>query len=110
MYESDGWRLSKFKQEYVNGYAILVRDNAFGPTWQSGLLYKLSEVELSISLIKLSVYFLTNRKFKIKVEGEFSTAREVMVRETQSSVLAPVMYSPCSAARGVILLSLSMIL
>jgi hypothetical protein len=62
-------------------------------TWNSGLLYKLSELEFSTSLIKLIVSLLTNRKFKFLVEGEFSTPRETEVRVPQGSVLAPVLYS-----------------
>jgi hypothetical protein len=46
-------------------------------SWPSGLLYKLPELEFSTSLIKLIASFLTNRKFKVLVEGEFSTAREL---------------------------------
>jgi hypothetical protein len=43
---------------------------AFDKTWHPGLLYKVSELKFSISFIKLIASFLTNRKFKVSVEGE----------------------------------------
>jgi hypothetical protein len=45
--------------------------------WQSGLLYKLSKLEFSTSLIKLISSFLSKRKFSVSVEGEKSTPREM---------------------------------
>jgi hypothetical protein len=45
---------------------------AFNTTWHFGLLYKMSELEFSTNLIKLIASFLTDRKFKVLVEGEFS--------------------------------------
>jgi hypothetical protein len=55
---------------------FLDTEKAFDTTWHSGLLYKLSELELSTSLIKLIAYFLAERKFEAFVEGQFSTPRE----------------------------------
>jgi hypothetical protein len=46
-------------------------EKAFDTTWRSGLLYILSQLEFSMSIIKLIVSFPTDRKFKISVEGEF---------------------------------------
>jgi hypothetical protein len=62
-------------------------------TWHPGLLYKLLELEFSTSLIKLIASFLTNRKFKVSVEGEFSSPRKLAAGVPQGSVLAPVLYS-----------------
>jgi hypothetical protein len=66
-------------------------DKAFDKTWHSGLLYKL--LELLTSPIRLTASFLNNRKFKVLVEGEFSTPRAIAAAVTQGSVLAPVLYS-----------------
>jgi hypothetical protein len=54
-------------------------------------VYKLSELEFSTSLITLIASFLTNRKFKVLVEGEFSTSREIAAGLPQGSVLAPIL-------------------
>jgi hypothetical protein len=56
-----------------------------------GLLYKLSE--FSTSLIKSIAPFLNDRKFKVLVEGQFSTPRKIATRVPQVSVLVPVLYS-----------------
>jgi hypothetical protein len=39
-------------------------------TWDLDLLYKLSELKFSISLIKLISFFLSQRKIRVSVEGE----------------------------------------
>jgi hypothetical protein len=52
--------------------------NVFDTTWHSGLLYKLLELEFSTSIIKLTASFLTDRKFKFLVKGEFFTPRKIM--------------------------------
>jgi hypothetical protein len=45
------------------------------------------------SLIKLIATFLTNRKFKFLVEGEFSTSKNIAAGMPQGSILTPVLYS-----------------
>jgi hypothetical protein len=40
-------------------------EKAFDTTWHFGLLYKLSTLQFSISLIKLIGYFLSQKKFRI---------------------------------------------
>jgi hypothetical protein len=52
-------------------------ENAFDILWHSGLLYKLLELEFCASVVKLTPSFFTNRKFKVSVEGELSTPREI---------------------------------
>jgi hypothetical protein len=52
-------------------------EKAFYTTWHPGLLYKLSELKLSASLIKLIASFLSNRKFNVSVEGELSSPRKI---------------------------------
>jgi hypothetical protein len=59
----------------------------------SGLLYKLSELEFSTSLIQLIASFLTYRKFKVSRDGKFSTPREIGAGVPQGSIHAPVLYS-----------------
>jgi hypothetical protein len=53
---------------------------AFDTMWHPGPPYKMSELEFLTFLIKLIVSFLTNRKFKVSVEGEFSVPRDIVCR------------------------------
>jgi hypothetical protein len=62
-------------------------------TWHSGLLYKLSELQFATSLIKLIASFLTDRKIKVLVEGEFPTSRKIAAGVPQVSVLGPILHS-----------------
>jgi retron-type reverse transcriptase len=66
---------------------------AFDTTWHPGLLYKLSELEFPTSLIKLISSFLSQQKFRVSVEGEMSTPREMQAGVPQGSVLSPIMYN-----------------
>jgi hypothetical protein len=53
----------------------------------------LSEIEFPTSLIEVIASFLNGRKFKVLVEGEFSTPRKIVTGVPQGSVLAPILYS-----------------
>jgi retron-type reverse transcriptase len=66
---------------------------AFDTIWHSGLLYKLSKLEFSTSLIKLIGSFLSERKFSVPVESEMSTPREVQAGVPQGSVLSPTLFN-----------------
>jgi hypothetical protein len=62
-------------------------------TWHLGLLHKLLELKFSISLIKLINSFLSQRKFRVLVEGEISMPKDTQAGVKQASVLSPTLYS-----------------
>jgi hypothetical protein len=62
-----------FNNNMSTAAVFLDIEKAFDTTWHSGLLHELPELEFSTSLIKLIAYFLTDRKFNVLVEGEYST-------------------------------------
>jgi hypothetical protein len=62
-------------------------------TWQPGLLYKLSKLQYSTSLIKLLGSFLSQRQFRVSVENEMSTPRYMQAGVPQGSVLPPTLYT-----------------
>jgi hypothetical protein len=64
-------------------------EKAFDTTWHTDLLYKLSYLKFSISLIKLIPSFLSQRKFRVSVEGEISMPRNRLAGVPQGSFLAP---------------------
>jgi hypothetical protein len=68
-------------------------ENIFDTTWHLGLLYKLSELKLSITLIKLISSLISLRKFKVSVEGEVSTPRDIQTELPQGSILFLTLYS-----------------
>jgi hypothetical protein len=68
-------------------------EKAFDITWHPGLLYKLSKLEFSINLIKLITSFLSQRKFRVSVEGEMCSPREMQAGVPQGSVLSPTLYN-----------------
>jgi hypothetical protein len=63
----------------------------FDKTWYLGLLYKLSELKFSTNLIKLINSFLSQIKFRVSVEGELSSPRDIQVGVPQGSVLSPTL-------------------
>jgi hypothetical protein len=65
----------------------------FDTTWHSGLLYKLTKLELLTSLIKLIGSFLSQRKFRFSVKGEISTPRVMQAGVPQGSVLCPTFFN-----------------
>jgi hypothetical protein len=68
-------------------------EKAFDTTWHPGLLYKLSKLHFPATLIRIIKSYLSNRKFKVSVESELSTSREIQAGVSQGSVLAPILYS-----------------
>jgi hypothetical protein len=72
---------------------FLDSEKAFDTTWQLGLLYKLSKLQFSTSLIKLIGSFVSQRKFRVSVESEISTSRYIQAGLPQVSVLSPTLYT-----------------
>jgi hypothetical protein len=68
-------------------------EKAFDTTWHPGLLYKLLKLNFSVSTVKLISSFLSNRKFKVSVEGEMSTPREIQAGVPHGSVLSLMLYN-----------------
>jgi retron-type reverse transcriptase len=68
-------------------------EKAFDATWHPVLLYKLSKLEFSTSLIKLINSFFSQMKLRVSVQGEMSTLREMQAGVPQDSVLSPTLYN-----------------
>jgi retron-type reverse transcriptase len=68
-------------------------EKAFDTTWHTGLLYKLSKLEFSTSLVKLICSFLSQWKFSVSVEGKMSMPREMQAVVPQGSVLSPTIFN-----------------
>jgi retron-type reverse transcriptase len=68
-------------------------ENAFDKTWHPDLLYELSKLQLSFNLIKFISPYLSQRQFRVSVEGEISTHSEIEAGVPQGFVLAPTIYN-----------------
>jgi hypothetical protein len=69
-------------------------EKAFDKTEHLGLLYKLSNLKFSISLLKVIITFLSQKKFRVSVEGEISAPRGIQAGVPQGSVLSPTWHTP----------------
>jgi hypothetical protein len=92
MYEANAPLDPQFQQQIVCGFGVFDDEKAFDTTWHTGLLYKLSKLEFSINLIKLVSSFLSQRKFRVSVEGEMSMPRVMQAGVPHGSVLSPTLY------------------
>jgi hypothetical protein len=72
---------------------ILDIEKAFDTIWHLGLLYKLSKLKCTISLVKLIGSFLPQRKFRVSLEREIATPRDIQARVSQGSFLSLTLYS-----------------
>jgi hypothetical protein len=78
-----------FNNKMSTASVFLDIEKAFDRTWYPDLIYNLSKLEFSTSLIKLISSFPSQRKFRVSVEGEMSTPREMKAGVPQGSVLSP---------------------
>jgi hypothetical protein len=67
-------------------------EKAFDVMRHTVLLYKLSKLEFSTSLIKLISSFTSQRKFRISAESEISAPRKIQAGMPQGSVMFPTLY------------------
>ena len=79
-----------FNNNLSTAAVFLDIEKAFDTTWHPGLLYKLLKLNFSVSTVKLIRSFLSNRKFKVSVEGEKSKPREIQSRRAPS--FCPIPY------------------
>jgi hypothetical protein len=82
-----------FNNKMSTAAVFLDIEKAFDTLWHPGLLYKLSTMEFSTNLIKLISSFLSQRKFRVSVEGEMSAPRDIKAGVPQGSVLSLSLYN-----------------
>jgi hypothetical protein len=85
MYEANDHVTLNFNNKLSVATVFLDIEKAYDTTWHSGLLYKLSKLKFSTRLIKLTGSVLSQRKFRVLVEGEMSTPRVMQARVSQGS-------------------------
>jgi hypothetical protein len=95
MFEATNHMTVNFNNTMSTAAVFLDIEKASVTTWYLGLLYNLSELELSINLIKFITSFLSQRKIRVSVENEMYTPRDIQAGVPQGSVLSPTLYSIC---------------
>ena len=68
-------------------------ESAFDRVWHLGLLYKLSHIGLKGRIMGWLYSYLTERTFKVCVEGETSTAKRITSGVPQGAVLSPILFN-----------------
>jgi len=81
-----------FNNNLSTAAVFLDIEKAFDTTWHPGLLYKLIKLNFSVNTVKFNS-FLSDRKFKVSVEGELSSPTEIQAGVPQGSVLSPILYN-----------------
>lgn len=72
---------------------LLDIEKAFDTIWHDGLLYKLHKNQTPTYLVKIVQSFITDRKFMVEINGEFSDEKLIVAGAPQGSVLSPLLYA-----------------
>ena len=65
---------------------------AFGKVWHKGLIYKLCQYGFSADLLALLTDFLSNRKQRVVLNGQYSTCADNKAGVPQGSILRPLLF------------------
>lgn len=77
-----------------NATALLLLDvaKAFDRVWFEGLIVKLHKQGVPMDIIHLINSYITNRRFKVKLNGKFSEEKPIKAGVPQGSILGPLLY------------------
>ena len=73
--------------------AFLDISKAYDSTWHTGLIYKLTQMNLSGELIRVIDSFLAQRSFRVKINNAVSGWRTMLARVPQGSAESPMLYN-----------------
>jgi hypothetical protein len=82
-----------FNSDMSTAAVVLDIEKAFDKTWHIGSLYKSCNLKISVSLIKLISSFLSQRKFRVSVEGQMSSPRIKQAGVPQGSSCPSTLYN-----------------
>ena len=94
-------QLLRVVEHIVNGFnnkkftALLSLDvsKAFDRVWHDGLLYKMISLDFPKPLVKLLSSYLSDRSFRVKLNGHLSTERPLDAGVPQGSLLSPLLFN-----------------
>jgi hypothetical protein len=75
------------------GVVMLDIEKAFDSTWHNGLIYKMIKTNVPTYLVKIIQSFLSNRKFKVKMNSGFSGDFGIPAGVPQGAILSPDLFN-----------------
>ena len=85
--------VSGFNRKRNTVAVFLDIEKAFDTIWINGLIYKLNQINITQSLLKLISSYLINRKFYVTVDGFLSDYKHIHAGVPQGAVLSPLLYN-----------------
>ncbi|GFX75379.1 probable RNA-directed DNA polymerase from transposon BS [Trichonephila clavipes] len=82
-----------FQRGRTTGAVFLDIQKAFDRVWIDGLIYKLITYNFPPAIIHILYSYLTNRKYKVRVNDTLSITHRVNIGVTQGSLLGPVLFN-----------------
>lgn len=73
--------------------ALLDVEKAFDNVWHDGLVYKLNNLNVPVYLVKIVQNYLSQRQFKVSLNGSFSKEFNIPAGVPQGSLLGPLLYN-----------------
>lgn len=80
-------------QKQSMGIVMLDVEKAFDRVWHEGLIYKLISLGFPAYIVKIIREFLSNRTFRVHVNGFSSAIHEIKAGVPQGAVLSPTLYN-----------------
>ncbi|GFT55653.1 probable RNA-directed DNA polymerase from transposon BS [Trichonephila clavipes] len=82
-----------FQNGYTTGAVFLDIQKAFDRVWVDGLIFKLITNNFPPALIHILYSYLTDRRYRVRVNDTLSDTHHVNIGVTQGSLLGPVLFN-----------------
>lgn len=86
-YATDAFNYNKY-----TGLMLFDIEKAFDTMWHKGLIYKMINLKFPNYIIKLIYSYLSNRTFRVIINGASSPEKPINAGVPQGSVIGPVLY------------------
>lgn len=76
-----------------SGIVLLDIEKAFDNVWHDALVHKMQMVRIPLYLTKITKSYLTERSFKVNINGSYSHSLPIPAGVPQGAVLSPTLYN-----------------